>query len=82
VAEQGKLNKDIIFERVLMLFAKNNPCLSKPQLAKFGAFFEAQGIFNILVFMLYVSARATSNSNRRLFGLRRFRRHRYVSARI
>ena len=38
--EQGKLNRCVIFESVLMLFAKNYPCLSRVQLAKFGMFFE------------------------------------------
>ena len=42
---QRKLNKHIIFESVLMPFAKNikiSPCLSKPQLAKVGTFSETR----------------------------------------
>ena len=46
-----KLNKRIIFKRVLVLFPKNvetSPCFLKPQLAKFGTF-SRDAVYNTTV---------------------------------
>jgi len=56
VKVQGKLNGHIIFDTVLMLFAKTiiriSPCLSKLQPAKVGAFLR-HSIFARYIFSSY-----------------------------